>query len=111
MDRKRVAVRVGQTMNLTHDGFRNIPLHSHASHDNPVLFYLDQHHTKVKVLKISFHRRDLRKPNALWLYVESVKDPNQKGWVAFDCGGWDEGDRIMVDRVVFEKRESPKKEG
>ena len=95
----RTAIKVGQVLPLSgnNDG---IDLRVSASTDARVEHWLRDKEKRVKVISISFNRRDLT-ANSLWIQVQSVTSPTKVGWVKFSCGGWEAGLRLRIDRVVF----------
>lgn len=100
-------IKVGQLINLEMNEGRSVRLHATASREGVTKSWLTK--PRVRVKAIGFGRRDLR-ANAVWLEVESVHDPLVRGWVPFDCGGWDQGMRLRITSLSFEdSRPSPVK--
>lgn len=99
----KTAIKVGQVLGLTRGDELNVPLYQHAGADK-VMHWLYTGEQRVKVISISFNRRDLIQ-NSLWIEVQSVKSPTKTGWCRFNCGGWEEGERIRIDRVVFNSKD------
>jgi hypothetical protein len=98
----KTAIKLGQTMNLTRSGGNNIPLYANTGAEHAA-YWLFPEEQRVKVIGISFNRRELS-GNSLWIEVQSVKAPEKTGWCRFDCGGWDAGLRLRIDRVVFNSK-------
>lgn len=94
-------IKVGSLVTLEHDGDRNVPVFAHAGPDrgNPTS-YLSEDEARVRVKRIPFTRHGERF-NALWLYVESVKTPEKKGWICLNLGGWDKGLRLRIQSVTL----------
>lgn len=95
----KTAVKIGQVIPLAGNG-SGIALYVGPGADSLKAHYLYEGETRVKVISISFNRRDLS-ANALWIQVQSLKDPTKVGWTRFDCGGFSSGMRLRIDRVVF----------
>lgn len=99
----KTAIKVGQVMNLFRSSGNNILLHGNPGSES-VVSGLTPDEQRVKVIGISFNRRELS-GNSIWIQVQSVKAPEKVGWCRFDCGGWAEGLRLRVDRVVFNSKD------
>jgi hypothetical protein len=100
--RTKTAVKVGQVMTLSKRDNESLGLRVWPDLEARREFWLA--HPRVRVVTISFGRRDL-KANSVWLEVEAINDPTKRGWIPFDCGGWDQGLHLKIDRLTFEEPE------
>jgi len=60
------------------------------------------------VTKISANRRQLS-GNSWWIHVQKVTDPTCTGWLVYNVGGWDKGERSIILAVGFEPKAQPAK--
>ncbi len=96
----KAVLKVGQTMVIANDE-RGTGLRGSPSLDSLRTHWLTTRvESKVKVLKISMHRRDLSR-NDIWVQVECVSDPLKTGWMIFDPGGWDADMRVTVQSITL----------
>jgi hypothetical protein len=96
------AIKVGQVITLKDDAeWAAFRMFTNVGASFQHIRGADLTHPRVRVLQISFNRRELN-ANKVWLEVQQVNEATRRGWIPFDCGGWDQGKRLRITELSFE---------
>lgn len=104
----RAILKVGQKLRF--DGNCDGMTHLRPMADKESIGSWTRASDKFEVLKISSNRRHLT-GNSWWIFVRKVSDPTCSGWLVYNVGGWDKGERSVVLSIGFEpKASAPKRD-